>query len=99
MKTFLSKFILPLATFLILVASVWAVGTIAAHIYNDHKSLHQLEQIKHDDDVYCEYTPQDFKSNYQIDLKPNGYLILDQQGDVYYVPFGELEDWFIEDNQ
>lgn len=44
------------------------------------------------------YKPSDFKSNYQIDLKQDGYLILDQQGEVYYVPFDSLEEWFIEDN-
>lgn len=44
------------------------------------------------------YKPEDFKSDYQIDLKQDGYLILDEKGDVYYVPFDKLEDWFLEMN-
>jgi hypothetical protein len=49
-------------------------------------------------DIYTDYTPQDFKMNYQIDLKQDGYLILDTNGDVYYVPFFDLEDWFLRMN-
>jgi len=45
-------------------------------------------------EIYTDYTPQDFKMNYQIDLKEDGYLILDTNGDVYYVPLFDLEDWF-----
>lgn len=55
--------------------------------------------VHHDTGVHCEYTPSDFNSNYDVDLKPDGYLIVDRyDGECYYVPFGELEDWFIEMN-
>lgn len=56
------------------------------------------DRALHNDNVHCEYTPQDFKKNYEIDLKQDGYLILDEKGDVYYVPFDELEEWFLEMN-
>lgn len=56
------------------------------------------DKTLHNDNVHCEYTPQDFKKNYEIDLKQDGYLILDEKGDVYYVPFDELEEWFLDDN-
>lgn len=48
--------------------------------------------------IESNYKPSDFKTNYQIDLKQDGYLILDQYDEVYYVPYGQLEDWFLEDN-
>lgn len=45
------------------------------------------------------WTPQDFSDDYIIDLKPDGYLVVDTyDGECYYVPFGELEDWFMEMN-
>ena len=43
-------------------------------------------------------THQEFESNYQIDLQSDGYLILDRKGEVYHVPFGQLEVWFLEMN-
>ena len=42
--------------------------------------------------------PPKFKSNYQIDLKQDGYLILNQEGKICSVPIGQLEDWFLDDN-
>jgi hypothetical protein len=45
------------------------------------------------------YSPDDFKENYRVDLKPDGYLIVDSyDGECYFVPFGGLEDWFNEMN-
>ena len=44
------------------------------------------------------YSPPHFKMNYVIDLKQDGYLIWDQQGNVSKVPFNELEEWFMKDN-
>lgn len=55
-------------------------------------------KVKHGENIYCEYEPHDFKRNYSIDLKPDGYLILDEQGEVWYVPFDELEGWFLKMN-
>ena len=50
-------------------------------------------------EVGGDYTPMDFRENYAIDLKPDGYLIVDSHdGECYYVPFGQLEDWFLEMN-
>jgi hypothetical protein len=40
----------------------------------------------------------DFSVDYQIDLQPNGYKILDENGEVYHVPPGQLEQWFLEMN-
>ena len=50
------------------------------------------------DSVYSDYKASDFKQNYAIDLKPDGYLILDEDSNVYYVPFKDLEVWFLEMN-
>ena len=50
------------------------------------------------DSVYSDYKASDFKQNYAIDLKPDGYLILDEDSNVYYVPFKNLEVWFLEMN-
>lgn len=45
------------------------------------------------------YYPQEFKENYRIDLKQDGYLIVDSHdGECYFVPFGHLEDWFLKRN-
>jgi hypothetical protein len=54
---------------------------------------------KDDSKVHNPYSPSDFNSNYQIDLKQDGYLILDEDGEVYYVPFNQLENWFLEMNK
>jgi hypothetical protein len=55
-------------------------------------------EVLHDEDVYTDYEPHDFRRNYSIDLKQDGYLILDEQGEVWYVPFNELEEWFLKMN-
>lgn len=45
----------------------------------------------------CKQT--DIKINYGIDLREKGYLIHDTYDDeVYYVEYGELEDWFLKMN-
>ena len=39
-----------------------------------------------------------FHPNYQIDLKQNGYWVLDEYGNEYWIEFGELEEFFLNDN-
>ncbi len=68
----------------------------------EETTIHNMEvgdSITLTNEVYHEYEPEDFRQNYGIDLKPDGYLIYDNNdGEVYYVPFDELEQWFIEMN-
>jgi hypothetical protein len=49
-------------------------------------------------DIYTDYTPEDYHENYGIDLKQDGYLIKDSEGEIYYVPHFDLEDWFLRMN-
>ena len=39
-----------------------------------------------------------FHKDYTIDLRQDGYLIKDQDGNIHYVPRNELETWFLDDN-
>lgn len=77
-------FMLVLVVFSILYYLIGFTGCEAA-------AQDKIEEVSH------EYSPQDYHMNYGIDLKPDGYLI-NADGEIYYVPFGELEDWFLEDN-
>tara|TARA_R110000744_G_scaffold132655_1_gene240882 strand:- start:543 stop:779 length:237 start_codon:yes stop_codon:yes gene_type:complete len=43
-------------------------------------------------------TPDNFNLDYQIDLKPKGYTIIDQDNQTYYIKSGNLEEWFLDDN-
>jgi hypothetical protein len=56
------------------------------------------DRIKSTIEITNNYKPSDFKENYKIDLKQDGYLIEDQNGEVYFVPNGQLEVWFLEMN-
>ena len=89
-------------------AIVWATFVGVAHMMYGHDSSDEMQvgdevtltdRVYYDtDSAYCDYTPEDFKQNYAIDLKPDGYLILDEDSNVYYVPFKDLEVWFLEMN-
>jgi len=43
-------------------------------------------------------TPDYFNLDYKIDLQPEGYTIIDEDHQAYYVKAGELEEWFLDDN-
>jgi hypothetical protein len=43
-------------------------------------------------------TPNGFNLDYKIDLKPEGYNIVDEDNQIHYVNAGELECWFLNDN-
>lgn len=43
--------------------------------------------------------PTEFKENYRIDLKQNGYLVYDPMKDTtVFVVKDSLEEWFLQDN-
>jgi hypothetical protein len=43
--------------------------------------------------------PNYFNLDYKIDLKQDHYIIIDERdGSVDTVAFGELEEWFLDDN-
>ncbi len=60
------------------------VFLIAAHTMTAYRP-HKSNKVK-------------FKTNYKIDLKPDHYLIKDHNKVIHKVPFGELENWIINDN-
>jgi hypothetical protein len=68
-------------------------GIIASLAIKNYNLTHPEEKV-----IEVKYKPSEFKSNYQIDLKQDAYLVMDQDGEVYYVPFDELENWFLEMN-
>ena len=37
----------------------------------------------------------DFKMDYAIDLKPDGYVLVDEDGNCHWVEFDELEDYML----
>lgn len=39
-----------------------------------------------------------FHTDYQIDLKQDGYIIIDETGDQHRVELGKLEEFFLQDN-
>lgn len=66
-----------------------------------HTPTHNNKTVKvmpQEGEIYTDYEPKDFKKNYEIDLKQDGYLIKDIDGEVYYVPHFDLEDWFMRIN-
>ena len=37
----------------------------------------------------------DFNINYEIDLKQEGYVLVDEEGNCHWVEFNELEDYLL----
>jgi hypothetical protein len=65
---------------------------------SEEESIMLYDGVINNTEVKSDYKPYDFLRDYSIDLKQDGYLILDEQGEVYYVPFDQLEEWFLEMN-
>lgn len=65
---------------------------------NTDNTTNKVKVMPQEGEIYTDYEPQDFKKNYEIDLKQDGYLIKDIDGEVYYVPHFDLEDWFMRIN-
>jgi hypothetical protein len=65
---------------------------------SEEESIMLYDGVINNTEVKSDYKPYDFLRDYSIDLKQDGYLILDEQGEVYYVPFNQLEEWFLEMN-
>ena len=75
------------------VMTVFIAGGIVGYI-SAPKAILEEDEIS----LMWDNKPDEFKTNYKIDLKPDGYLILDEQDELYFVPFDGLEDWFLEMN-
>jgi hypothetical protein len=65
---------------------------------NTDNTTNKVKVMPQEGEIYTDYEPKDFKKNYEIDLKQDGYLIKDIDGEVYYVPHFDLEDWFMRIN-
>ena len=81
-----------LTAFITIIACYYHYSTQPTHTTNTVKIMPQ------EGEIYTDYEPKDFKKNYEIYLKQDGNLIKDIDGDVYYVPHFDLEDWFMRIN-
>jgi hypothetical protein len=65
------------------------------------KAIYQPEEPHTDaeiQDLETKYTVDDFNQDYAVDLKQDGFLVVDEQGECYFVPHEQLETWFLEMN-
>ena len=95
-RNFIFQCIYAITLYAIVIGSVYYMIYYHPHVTQERPT--ELKQEADPGEIYCPYTPQDYEMDYGIDLKEDGYLILDSQGDVSYVPFFDLEDWFQRDN-
>ena len=68
-----------------LIVSLVAIATLASCTSSGHRQKRGTANVN-------------FNTDYRIDLKQDHYLLIDEAGNTHVVVYGQLEEFFLDDN-